>query len=120
MERELEKKIFVLTNYIDKLDMEEHIKLYIKKLKKDYPTAIVTREFYKGNNVLVRATQINSKYIENKKQDKENELEQEEVRIKEKGINGIGENVDRTIGKGKSREIEFGHSNGNERERGDR
>lgn len=92
----------------------------MNKLKNNYPLAVVTREFYKGNGVLVRATQINNKHIENKKEDRENELEQEEVRIKEKGINGLGENVDRTIENGKSREKEIGHNGGSERERGGR
>ncbi len=119
MEQELERKLFILENYNDKSDMEEDIKKYMKKLKINYPLAIITREFYKGNNILVRATQINNKNIENKK-DKENELEQEEVRIKEKGVNGLGENFDRIIKNGKSREKEIGHNDGSERERGGR
>ena len=45
---------------------------YIKKLKIDYPTAIITREFYKGENILVRATQIyekkNIKHISREKE----------------------------------------------------
>ena len=45
----------------------------------------------------------------------ENELEKEEVRIKEKGINGIGENVYRDKTKERARE-----HGGHERERGAR
>ena len=120
MENELEQKIFVLTDYIDKLDMEEHIKSYVKTLKENYPMAIVTREFYKGKNVLVRATQINNRRIENKKEEQEKEKEQGKERIKERGINGTRENGGRTRGNVKSRENEIGHSGGNGRERGGR
>lgn len=41
--------------------MEKHIKEYIRKLKNDYPMAIVTREFYKENGVLIRATKLENK-----------------------------------------------------------
>lgn len=114
MERELATKIFILEEYNSKENMEEHIKEYMYMLKEKFPDAIITREFYKGNNTLVRATQI-SNHI--KKSDKE-ELEREEVRIKEKGINGLGENVYREKSNGRSRG--FGHNGGNERERGGR
>lgn len=102
MERELASKIFILEDYNSKENMEEQIKEYVNILKIKFPFAIITKEFYKGNNILVRATQINN-YM--KKSDKD-ELEREEVRIKEKGINGLGENVYR--------------DRGNERERGSR
>ena len=72
MEKELDSKIFMINDYSDKNNMEEHIKEYIKKLKIDYPTAIITREFYKGENILVRATQIyeknNIKHIRREKE----------------------------------------------------
>lgn len=113
MERQLASKIFILDDYNSKKDMEKHIKEYINKLKVDFPSAIVTREFYKKNGVLVRATQIN--YDLNKKGhyiEREDKLEKEEVRIKERGINGLGENV--------YREKDTEHNGGNERERGGR
>ena len=113
MEKQLASKLFILDDYNSKENMEEHIKEYINKLKIDFPTAIVTREFYKKNGVLVRATQIN--YDLNKKGhyiEREDELEKEEVRIKERGINGLGENV--------YREKDTEHNGGNERERGGR
>lgn len=113
MEKQLASKIFILSDYTSKENMEEHIKEYINQLKANFPSSIVTREFYKGNNVLVRATQIN--FNLNKKEqhiEKEDELEKEGVRIKERGINGLGENV--------YREKNTGHNGGNERERGER
>lgn len=109
MEKELVNKVFYLEDYCNKNNMEEHIKEFIRKLRMEYPRATVTKEFYKGANVLVRATLITV----NEKNQKGNdiELEKENVKIKERGINGIGENVER----------EISHSRGcSERERGER
>lgn len=75
MERELENKIFMLNDYINKDDMEENIKKYIDILKNKYPNAIITREFYKGQNILVRATEIINKAITNKQVNKEREID---------------------------------------------
>lgn len=75
MERELEKKIFMLNEYINKDEMEENIKKYIDELKCKYSNAIITREFYKGQNVLIRATEINNKSIESKQINKEKEID---------------------------------------------
>lgn len=75
MERELESKIFMLEDYNSKENMEEHIKEYIYKLKQKYPNAIITKEFYKSQNILVRATEIENKTIYNKSKDKEREID---------------------------------------------
>ena len=75
MERELENKIFILNEYTNKDEMEENIKKYIELLKNKYPNAIITREFYKGQNVLIRATEINNKSIESKQINKEKEID---------------------------------------------
>lgn len=75
MERELGNKIFMLEDYNCKENMEEHIKEYIYKLKQKYPDAIITKEFYKSQNVLVRATEINNKTISNKNKNKEREID---------------------------------------------
>ncbi len=55
MERELASKIFIFEEYNSKENMEKDIKEYINEIKSNYPMAVVTREFYKGENVLVRA-----------------------------------------------------------------
>lgn len=73
MERELTSKIFILDEYISKENMEEHIKEYIYMLKEKYPNATITREFYKGSNVLVRATMIENKTIDVKQNNEERE-----------------------------------------------
>ena len=113
MEKDLESKIFILQDYFNKEEMENDITEYIKKLKKNYPSAMVSKEFYKGRNVLVRATKIASKSLKKDKFEKNYKLEKEEVKIKEKGINGLGENVYK-IQNGRSKEKTRG-SNGRER-----
>ena len=75
MEKELASKIFMVEDYDSKKNMEEHIKEYIRKLKIEYPTAIVTREFYKGENILVRVTLI---------YDKSNNIRKENEKAKER------------------------------------
>ena len=75
MERELEKRIFMITNYESKNSMEEDIKEYIKILKKAYPKAIITTEFYKGQNILVRATEICNKSVNTKQNNKERNID---------------------------------------------
>ena len=113
MERELASKVFMVDDYASKNNMEEQIKEYIRKLKNDYPDASITREFYKGKNILIRATEVGEhKIIKNYDLEKE-ELWKGAGRIIEKGINGIGENVYKDKGKTKGRE----HTGGNGRER---
>lgn len=73
MEKELASKIFFIIDYNSKENMEEHIKEYIIKLKEIYPNAVITREFYKGQNTLVRATEVNNKLINTKQNNKERE-----------------------------------------------
>lgn len=75
MERELENKIFMLNEYTSKEDMEEKIKKYIGVLKLKYPNAIITREFYKGQNILVRVTEIEYKASSKKTINKEREID---------------------------------------------
>ena len=73
MEREIASKIFILEEYTSKENMEEHIKEYIYMLKEKYPNTTITREFYKGSNVLVRATMIENKTIDVKQNNEERE-----------------------------------------------
>ena len=68
MEKEIAFKIFMVKDYNDKKHMKEDIKEYIKKLKKEIPTAVITREFYKGENILVRATEISDNKNINQRQ----------------------------------------------------
>jgi len=75
LERELESKIFMLEDYNCKENMEEHIKEYMYKLKQKYPNAVITKEFYKSQNILVKATEINNKTNSNKSKDIEREID---------------------------------------------
>ena len=49
-------------------------------LKNNYPKAIITKEFYKGKNILVRATAIETPIINNKQNDKEREIDDWHIR----------------------------------------
>lgn len=84
MEKELESKIFLVDNYNNKETMEEHIKEYIRKLKIEYPTAVITREFYKGNNILVRVTEIYNN-TNTKKNQKQKDREIDDWYIRQRG-----------------------------------
>ena len=76
MDKELDSKIFFINDYTSKNNMEEHIKEYIRKLNIDHPNAIITKEFYRGKNILVRATEIKNN---NTEKEKENQKEKEIV-----------------------------------------
>lgn len=82
MELELTSKIFIIEEYSSKENMEEHIKEYIINLKEKYPNACITREFYRGQNILVRATEVSNK--EDTKQI-ENEKEVDDWYIRQRG-----------------------------------
>jgi len=75
MERELEKKVFLLNEFVSNEDMEKNAKKYIEMLKNKYPNAVITREFYKGQNILIRATLIENKTINLKEKDTEREID---------------------------------------------
>lgn len=84
MEKELASKIFMINDYACKNNMEEQIKEYIRKLKSEYPKACITREFYKGENILIRATEVYNKPIL-KQNSKEQEKEIDDWYIRQRG-----------------------------------
>lgn len=75
MEKEIASKIFMIEDYKNKESMELHIKEYIIKLKEEYPDSVITREFYKGQNILVRATEIYNKTTNIKQINKKREID---------------------------------------------
>ena len=83
MEREIANKIFMFDEYLNKDNMEENIKKYIAILNNKYPNAIITREFYKGQNILVRATEIENKETISKQNNKEKEIDDWYIRQRE-------------------------------------
>ena len=98
MEREIESRIFRESEYSTNKEMQDEVEEYMKKMRYSYPRYIVTKEFYKGRNILVKVIKIDTILKDKYKAEKGKQLEKDEqVRIKERGINGIGENVDKTI-----------------------
>lgn len=85
MEKELNSKIFMIENYSSKNNMEEQIKKYIKKLKIEYPTAIITKEFYKDKNILVRATLVENKTNNVKIVNEKNKEREDDWYIRQRG-----------------------------------
>ena len=84
MEKELDSKVFMINDYASKNNMEEHIKEYIRKLRQDYPSACITREFSKGENILVRATEVYHQ-VNSKQNIKEQEKEVDDWYIRQRG-----------------------------------
>ncbi len=92
MEQELERKIFMLSDYKDRYEMEKVADLYVKKLKNKYAYSrvVVTKEFYKNSNILVRATRIGTRgrfdnnFKINKKELEKEEREEREQRERDK------------------------------------
>ena len=86
MEEELERKIFLVENFESRAEMEKMVDFYVKKLRSKYAYSkvVVTKEFYKNTNVLVRATRIGSRgrFNNNFKITKE-ELDREERKERE-------------------------------------
>ncbi len=70
MEKELEYKIFYETQYSNITEMEVDAKKYMEILRNKFPEAIITKEFYKGKNLIVRATKVKKEVIIRRK-DKE-------------------------------------------------
>ena len=85
MEKEIESKIFMLEDYASKNNMEEHIKEYIRKSKIEYPTAIITKEFYKGENILVRVTEFTNKNITRHKENIKEKSREDDWYIRQRG-----------------------------------
>ena len=63
MEEELERRIFLVENFESRTEMEKMADLYVRKLKSKYAYSrvIVTKEFYKNSNILVRVTRIGTR-----------------------------------------------------------
>lgn len=84
MERELENRIFMFDDYKNKEDMEKEIEEYIEILKNKNPDAIITREFYKGKNILVRATELYNN-VNTRQNGKDKEREVDDWYIRQRG-----------------------------------
>lgn len=58
MEKEVFSEIIYYKDYNDKNDFEKAVEKEMNKIKSKYADCIVTKEFYKGNNVLIRVCEI--------------------------------------------------------------
>lgn len=86
MEQELERKTFMLSDFKDRYEMEKIADLYVRKLRQkySYSSVVVTKEFYKNTNILVRATRIGSRgRFGNNFQITKEELDREERKERE-------------------------------------
>jgi len=79
MEYELERKIFYVEDFVTYSEMTKAVEIYFKQLQKDYPTAVVTKEYYKGKSILVRATKIVKNYTEKEKEENDIEIGKSET-----------------------------------------
>ena len=82
MEKELEYKIFYEGQYSNIAEMEADAKKYMEILRNKFTEAIVTKEFYKGKNLIVRATKVKKEVIIRRKY-KEKEIDRGFERTRE-------------------------------------
>lgn len=91
MEIELYSKIIYFEDYSNKVAFESEVEKEYKKIKQKYLDCIVTKEFYKGKNILIRACKIE------KIQAKEKEPEEKQyLRDRSDGFKSGGNERERT------------------------
>lgn len=94
MEHELERKIFHFMDYRDNTKFKEIVKKYMDELKEKYPGAIVLKEFYMENDILVRCIKV---------EERKNEQNSIEFQ-REQGGKELYKEERNTIGGGQGRE----------------
>lgn len=91
MERELYNKIIYFKDYNDKAIFENEVQKELKRISEEYTNCVITKEFYKGNNVLIRVCKIE------KVQAKEKEPEERQyIRDRADGFHRGGNERERT------------------------
>ncbi len=66
MGREVFSEILYFDNYKNKEEFEKAVEIEFEKVKRAYPECMVTKEFYKVNNVLIRACIVERVMVKNK------------------------------------------------------
>ena len=66
MEKELYSKIIYFEDYRNKDIFDIEVEKEYKRIKQEYLGCVVTKEFYKGNNILIRACEIKKISIKEK------------------------------------------------------
>ena len=91
MERELYSKIIYFEDYSSKDIFDFEVEKEYKRIKQEYADCVVTKEFYKGNNILIRACKLT------KIQTKEKEPEEKQyLRDRSDGFKSGGMDRERT------------------------
>lgn len=71
MEKELYSKIIYFENYSNKTDFEYEVEKEYKRIRQEYSDCIITKEFYKGNNILIRACKVEKIQYKEKEEERE-------------------------------------------------
>ncbi len=91
MEKELYSKIIYFKDYSNKDIFDIEVEKEYKRIKQEYLGCVVTKEFYKGNNILIRACKIE------KLQTKEKEPEEKQyLRDRSDGFKSGGRDRERS------------------------
>lgn len=104
MQRDIESKRFKVSDYENQIEMNNAVKEYMDKLRKDYPFYLVTKEFCANRDILVRMTKPDTRKVNQirtklKEQEKEREYyieprerdrEKERQRMLSRGGRGRG------------------------------
>ncbi len=90
MEKELESKIFYIKDYDGRESLKFEVNKYIRALKEKYKECIVTKEFFKGENILVRCVKVNFEQNRTIKSEKQIEKNGKERYKEERTIGGGG------------------------------
>ncbi len=91
MERELYSKIIYFEDYSNKEIFDIEVEKEYKRIKQEYTDCIVTKEFYKGNNILIRVCKIESMQTKEEKQE-----EKQYLRDRSDGFKSSGKDRERT------------------------
>ncbi len=90
MEEELEEKIFYKKDYEDVRQLQTAAEEYAKEKRAEYPDCMVSKEYYKNDNILVRVTTIRQRYKT------ERIMEKEKIRQLERSSRGRGRGRERS------------------------
>ena len=84
-------KIIYFEDYSNKEIFDIEVEKEYKRIKQEYTDCIVTKEFYKGNNILIRVCKIESMQTKEEKQE-----EKQYLRDRSDGFKSSGKDRERT------------------------
>ncbi len=90
MEEEIESQIFYKKDYENEVELRKEAEKFAAEMRKKYPDCMVSKEFYRVENILVRVTTIRQRYKT------ERILEKEKIRQKEMSSRGRGRGRERS------------------------